>query len=115
MEAGARPRFQRYAIYWTPEPGSDLEAFGRRWFGQAAERFGLAPDLARRAVKNPARYGLHATLKAPFRLREGARACDLQRALDAFCAARRGPSGGAFVPAIFQGYLGLVLSGRTAD
>ncbi len=115
MAAGARPAFQRYAIYWTPEPGSSLEAFGRRWFGQAAESFGFAPDLARRAVKSPARYGLHATLKAPVRLREGARAEDLQRALDAFCAARRGPDGGPFVPAIFQGYLGLVLSGRTAD
>ncbi len=107
--------FQRYSIYWTPEPGSDLAAFGERWFGGAAESFGLVPELALRAVESPARYGLHATLKAPFRLREGMGAKDLQRALDAFCATRRGPSGDALVPAMFQGYLGLVLNRRTAD
>jgi hypothetical protein len=108
-------RFQRYAIYWTPEPGSDFAAFGERWFGPAKECFGLAPSLAAHAVRSPARYRLHATLKAPFRLREGPSAGDLQKALDSFCAARRGPSGGGLVPAIFQNYLGLVLSARTAD
>ncbi len=108
-------RFQRYAIYWTPEPGSDFEAFGERWFGTARQTMGLAPDLALRAVKTPARYGLHATLKAPFRLRKDASAGDLQHALDAFCAVRRALSGGALVPAFFQDYLGLVLSERMAD
>ncbi len=108
-------RFQRYAIYWTPEPGSDFAAFGERWFGTAGQAFGLDPELARRAVETPARYGLHATLKAPFRLREGASAEDLQHTLDAFCAVRRAPSGGALVPAIFQRYLGLVLSECRAD
>jgi hypothetical protein len=108
-------RFERYAIYWTPEPGSDFALFGDRWFGPARESFGLAPALAARAVAAPARYRLHATLKAPFRLREAARAPDLQDALDSFCALRLGPSGGALTPAIFQNYLGLVLSARTAD
>jgi hypothetical protein len=109
-------RFQRYAIYWTPEPGSDFAFFGERWFEPAGgETFGLAPSLAARAVKSPARYRLHATLKAPFRLRKGASAGDLQDALDSFCASRRGPSGGALAPAIFQNYLGLVLSAQTAD
>src|SRR5215469_4839576 len=108
-------RFQRYAIYWTPEPGSDFAAFGDRWFGPAGETFGLAPALAARALKSPARYSLHATLKAPFRLRDSARVKDLQDALDAFCAARRGPSGGPLVRAIFQNYLGLVLSARMAE
>lgn len=109
-------RFQRYAIYWTPEPGSDLAAFGMRWFGPGgAETFGLRPELAHRAIEAPARYGLHATLKAPFRLREGSTAADLQAALDGFCAARRGPSGGTFVPAPYQDYLCLVPSGHSAD
>jgi hypothetical protein len=108
-------RFQRYAIYWMPEPGSDLALFGDRWFGPAGETFGLAPCLAARAVAAPARYRLHATLKAPFRLREGAGAADLQGALDSFCALRRGASGGALTLAIFQNYLALVLSAWTAD
>jgi len=108
-------RFQRYAIYWTPEPGSDLAAFGERWFSRPAETSGLGAELAARAVKSPARYGLHATLKAPFPLREDASTEDLQQVLDAFCAKRRAPSGGAFTLAFFQGYFGLVLSHRTAD
>ncbi len=108
-------RFQRYAIYWTPEPGSDLAAFGERWFREPAELPGLRADLACRAVKAPARYGLHATLKAPFPLRQEASVQDLQQALDTFCAIRRAPSGGALMLARFQRYCGLALAGRTAD
>ena len=108
-------RYQRYAIYWTPRPESDLAAFGARWFAEPAATSGLGAELAARAVKAPARYGLHATLKAPFPLSEDASEEDLRRALDAFCAKRRAPSGGAFMPAFFQGFFGLVLSRRTAD
>ncbi len=108
-------RYSRYAIYWTPEPGSALAALGERWFAEPAQMTGLAPDLAARAIKAPARYGLHATLKAPFPLRDDASASGLQQALDAFCAKRRAPIGGAFKPAFFQGFFGLVLSARTAD
>lgn len=107
-------RFQRYAIYWTPEPDSNFAAFGKSWFAAPAS-FGLSSDLAARAVKSPARYGLHATLKAPFRLHDGARESDLQQALDSFCAVRRAPKGGALMLARFQGYLGLVLSRKTSD
>ena len=95
--------YQRYAIYWTPLPESDLAAFGERWFADPAAVSGLRAELAARAVKAPARYGLHATLKAPFPLREDASEEDLRQALDAFCAKRRAPSGGAYTPAFFQG------------
>jgi Protein of unknown function (DUF1045) len=105
----------RYAIYWTPEPGSDLEAFGHCWFGAGPDISGLRQDLAARAKAAPARYGLHATLKAPFPLREDIAIGDLQGALDRFCAIRRAPSGGALTLAQFQGYLGLILGARTAD
>jgi hypothetical protein len=106
--------FKRYAIYWTPEAGSDLAAFGEKWFGRS-ERFGLPADLVDRAIEAPARYRLHATLKAPFRLRDGHGVEDLQAALDAFCAKRRPPAGGTLKLAQFQRYLGLVLSCQTAD
>ncbi len=106
--------FQRLAIYWTPEPGSDFAEFGERWFGPAAETLGLPADLAARARAAPARYGLHATLKAPFRLRESVRLANLQDALDAFCAVRCAPWGGVLELAQFQRYLGLVLSSDTA-
>ncbi len=112
---GMAKRYRRYAIYWTPELGSDLAAFGARWFAEPAEVSGLGAELAARAVKSPARYGLHATLKAPFPFTERASVQDLQQALDAFCAKRRAPSGGALVPAFYQGYFVLALSQRTAD
>jgi hypothetical protein len=108
------PDYQRYAIYWTPDPGSGLEAFGERWFGSQGESFGLPADLVSRATKAPARYRLHATLKAPFRLRDGVSASDLQAAIDQFCSNRRSRSGGTLTLATFQRYLGLVLSRETA-
>jgi len=112
--------FTRYAIYWVPEPQSALAAFGEKWFAQADEDApenisGLPPGLIKRATKSPARYGLHATLKAPFRLREDMTVEALQKSLDAFCAIRRRVRGGGLRLAKFQGYLGLVLKDRTAE
>ncbi len=85
----------RYAIYWAPPSGSWLEAFGASWLGwdavageqrmQPSTGLPLA-DLTER----PARYGFHATLKAPFRLADGRRGDELDRALAAF-AGRAAP------------------------
>ncbi len=49
-----------------------MAEFGAAWFG-GLETLGLAPDLFARATNSPAIYGLHATLKAPFRPREDVR------------------------------------------
>jgi len=64
----------RYAIYFTPRPDEPLAEFGRRWFG--FDTFTRQPvadawPLPSGIIRTPARYGFHATLKAPFRLREG--------------------------------------------
>jgi len=88
---------RRYAIYYAPSPGSDLEAFGRRWLGRdhitgkPIEQPPLdALDAAELAevTKSARHYGFHATLKAPFELATG---CD-EKALYAkaaeFAAAR---------------------------
>ncbi len=107
--------FQRYAIYWTPEPESELAKFGASWLANSYEIPGLPFNLAARATKTPARYGLHATLKAPFRLRADASEADLQAALDNFCTMRRAPLGGCLKLSRFQGYLGLVLASRKAE
>ena len=70
----------RYAIYWVPDAGSALASIGERWLGRetATDR-----ELARHAVRGfddgelaaitaePRRYGLHGTLKPPFRLARG--------------------------------------------
>lgn len=81
--------FARYALYYAPQAGSALERLGSAWLGydaaagRALARPALAdlddPDL----VAAPARYGLHGTVKAPFRLAEG-------RAVEALDAALRG-------------------------
>ena len=85
----------RYAIYWAPPSGSWLEAFGASWLGWDAgageRRMQPATGLPlARLTERPARYGFHATLKAPFRLAEGRGAGDLDLALTAF-AGRTAP------------------------
>jgi len=71
---------KRYAIYFTPLQGSPWWNFGAHWLGRN-ECTGNAltqPTLAHIPAQQlhqltayPRRYGLHATLKAPFALRHG--------------------------------------------
>ena len=66
----------RYAIFFSPEDGSELAEFGRRVLGREADGSpALAsptdyPDRQQAATfsKVPSHYGFHATLKAPFTL-----------------------------------------------
>lgn len=70
----------RYALYYAPRPDSAFWRAGSGWLGQDAHS-GLqvlpphAPGLDAEAWAEltavPARYGWHATLKAPFSLRAG--------------------------------------------
>ena len=91
----------RYALYWAPPAASALARFGARWLGRDAET-GAAPtpdpawgDAAWLAAvtAEPRRYGLHATLKPPFRLADGRTNTELVEALVAFAAATA-PVGG---------------------
>lgn len=85
----------RFAIYFAPPPGSDWWAAGSRWLGRDAASNtrieqpgfdGLAPEQQRQLTAEPARYGWHATLKAPFVLSEGVGLDDLRGALQALAA-----------------------------
>jgi hypothetical protein len=113
--------YERYAIYWVPREDSALSAFAGPWFANASpaagerKTYGLPADLALRATTSPARYGLHATLKAPFRLRGAVTQAELESDLGAFCAKRRQVKGGYLRFAKFQRYLGLVLTGCSAE
>ena len=60
--------YQRYAIYFAPRAGSELAEFGKKWLGVDAEAK-LVYDPPSAYVATPRRYGFHATLKAPIRLR----------------------------------------------
>lgn len=70
----------RYAVYYAPSPRSDFWRAGSSWLGwdAAAGMQVLPPDLPGGLLaclapltRAGARYGWHATLKAPFRLAAG--------------------------------------------
>jgi Protein of unknown function (DUF1045) len=76
----SRSSYPRYAIYYTPQPGTALAAFGRSWFGrandgvtlQAFSDAGLSGTSFARLAVAPGRYtGLHALFRAPFAPRDG--------------------------------------------
>ena len=78
MGAMTRRSEERWAVYFVPEPDGRLAQLGQAWFASHDR----APYLA-----SPQRYGFHATLKAPFRLRADMTAGGLR--LDARRLARR--------------------------
>ena len=96
----SRPSFARYAIYFTPQPGTALASFGRSWFGrandgatlQAFSDAGFAGTGFAKVAAVPGRYtGLRTQFKAPFVLREGIALDALKSQLMSF-AARRKPA-----------------------
>ncbi|MDN0082849.1 DUF1045 domain-containing protein [Crenobacter sp. SG2305] len=65
----------RYALYYAPRPGSDLAVRGAAWLGRDAvsgQAFAqpvvehMSAERFSQLTAAPARYGWHATLKAPF-------------------------------------------------
>ncbi|UOA32524.1 hypothetical protein DSM110093_02324 [Sulfitobacter sp. DSM 110093] len=83
-------KFDRYAIYYTPQ-GSLAEA-GAAWLGwDVAHGQAVAhPEVAALDVasltETPRKYGLHATIKPPFVLAEGTSADGLLAEFEALCA-----------------------------
>jgi hypothetical protein len=96
---GALPAsFVRYAIYYTPQPGTPLAAFGRSWFGrandgatlQAFSTSGLASTTISNPLATPSGYaGLHSIFKAPFALRDGIGPDALKARLISFARRRK--------------------------
>lgn len=73
MIGAPRPE-ARLALYWAPELDDPLHALGSAWLGRDAETGAALPqpplpghDIAA-LTADPRGYGLHATLKPPFRL-----------------------------------------------
>lgn len=87
--------FKRYGIYYAPEAGA-LAEFGASWLGWDAEEgqdvehpdIGIAREQVARITATPRKYGLHGTIKPPFRLAEGCDEAGLRAALGAYCAER---------------------------
>lgn len=88
--------YARYAVYYAPEPGSALARLGAAWLGADPAGAPLPPAVEPPGLPRPRadlvararRYGLHATLKAPFPLAEGASADDLAQAVERLAAAQ---------------------------
>ena len=84
--------YQRYAVYYAPEPGP-LATFGASWLGWDAARGRRLdpPDLpglplpTTGITESPRRYGFHATIKPPFHLTPGRGAEALDDALADLC------------------------------
>lgn len=111
--------FSRYAIYWLPEGA--LSAWGEGWLGwnMAEGRPLPRPDVpglpAPIAVLTAAAtvYGLHATIKPPFRLAPGTTEDGLKAALAAFCAAEAPVTAGDLALTDLGGFLALSPTGDT--
>ena len=86
--------FERYGIYVVPR--ADLFWVGSTWLGWDSAKGCEVPqpDLPDLPVTpatvtaRPRKYGLHATMKPPFRLAEGQTESALRDALRAYCATR---------------------------
>lgn len=109
----------RVAVYWAPRIDDPLHALGSRWLGRDAETGATLPqprlaglDLAE-LTADARRYGLHATLKPPFRLATDWHAF---RADAMALAARTRPFAlPALTLAEHHGFLALVESARSPD
>ena len=101
----------RAAVYYTPAPESALNRLAAAWLGRdafsgAATR--PADPVRDPCVAEPARYGFHATLRAPFRPKPGTDLGVLTDRLGAFCAGRDAPAIGRLVLARLGDFFALV-------
>ncbi|WP_299701775.1 DUF1045 domain-containing protein [uncultured Tateyamaria sp.] len=113
--------FKRYAIYYTPEPGTPLADFGARWLGwDSAGGVACAhPDIGDLDVaavtETPRKYGFHGTIKPPFRLSEGQTADALKAALAVLCSDATAVSLDGLALARLGRFLALVPSGDASS
>lgn len=89
---GASP-YHRYGIYFAPPKDDPLTRFAARWLGWDPESAAEVPRLELTGLPGPvealtaapARYGFHATLKAPFRMKPDLSLAALAMAVQDFC------------------------------
>jgi putative phosphonate metabolism protein len=114
---------ERFAVYFAPAHESPWWNLGARWIGRDELRDAALPqepppgvDAARFAAltAEARRYGLHATLKAPLRLREGASETLLCERLAALAARLRALPLGPLAPVWMDGFLALTPSQPSA-
>lgn len=85
--------YTRYALYYAPPADADWTRFATKWLGwdmQAGELVShpVLPDLPLPIggiTAEPGKYGLHATIKPPFRLAPGTTRAALEKACADLC------------------------------
>lgn len=107
----------RYAVYFSPEVGSPWWRFGAGWLGWDEQRGESLPQPPwpefsqedfHALTSEPRRYGFHATLKAPFRLRDGATEDQLRSRFAALARRLRALPLGALAPRLLDDFVALV-------
>jgi hypothetical protein len=116
-----RPRF---AIYFTPAPVSRLARFGNAVLGYDCDRAvdvpllvlpGLDPQVQACAAIEPARYGFHATLVAPFHLHADTSETALAAHVASFAAGRAPLPLGRLSAGLISAFVALVRVGSQDD
>ena len=111
-----RSTLSRFAIAYTPQPGSALSRFGRSWFGRANEGATLQAfsnagfaELADPKISPFARgsHGLHAAVLAPFTARDHVDANEIRIRLINFARRRKAIETGPLTLARSGGRLAL--------
>ncbi len=111
------PRPPRYALYFAPRFDSPWHAVWSAWLGRCALTSeglaqppvgGLTHEQIASFTEDPRRYGLHATLKAPFRLAAGVELSDLQTCVAQVCARHYAFDFGSMEVALIGDFLALV-------
>jgi putative phosphonate metabolism protein len=107
----------RYAIYFAPAIQSPWWQFGTKWLGRDEHLDRLVPQTSvpqmqaqdlQRLTSHPRRYGFHATLKAPFGLRENCTAEDVQARVQALALILRPVALGPLQATVLGNFVALV-------
>jgi putative phosphonate metabolism protein len=114
----------RYAIYYAPAPGSELDRFGARLLGYDAYRGEqvrfpagidrITPDW-HELTRDPRKYGFHGTLKAPLSLADGSTEAELLAACQAFADTPRSIPLVAPVIDSISGFLAILPAAPSAE
>lgn len=111
--------FKRFAIYYAPEAGA-LADFGASWLGWD---LAVGAPVAHPRIEGldvvaltdtPRKYGLHGTVKPPFRLAEGADFDGLVAAAESLCAAQSPVVLDGLALTRLGGFLALTVTGDTS-
>ena len=114
MSGEPAARARRVALYFVPGDDSSLARFGNAVLGRDAAGAAVAPEpplppTPPEWVERPARYGFHATLKAPFRLAADADEEALVARCEALARAHRPIALPSLAPRAFDGFTALAL------